>query len=131
MDRHVRILAILSRVWGGLALVMGVSLLCLAGGALALLRQPSNVVGALAGIAAGSFLVVGLAALVWGGASLWCGSLLERYAPRGRLLGLALGLLNLVVLPFGTALGAYGLWVLLTHEGRRLFERGAPDGAAS
>jgi hypothetical protein len=121
VERHVRILAILSRLWGGLALVMGTSLLCLAGGAVALLRQPSNVVGAFAGLAAGSFLVVGLAAIVWGGASLWCGRLLTRHAPLGRMLGLALGLLNLLVLPFGTALGAYGLWVLLTHEGRALF----------
>ncbi len=121
MERHIRILAILSRIWGGLALIMGVSLLCLAGGAAALLRQPSNVVGALAGLAAGSFLIVGLIALAWGGASLWCGALLADRSPLGRGLGLALGLLNLLVLPFGTALGAYGLWVLLTHDGRRLF----------
>ena len=121
MERHIRILAILSRIWGGLALIMGVSLLCLAGGAAALLHQPSNVVGALAGLAAGSFLIVGLIALAWGGASLWCGALLADRSPLGRGLGLALGLLNLLVLPFGTALGAYGLWVLLTHDGRRLF----------
>ena len=24
--------------------------------------------------------------------------------------------------PFGTALGAYAMWVLLKHEGHRLFE---------
>jgi hypothetical protein len=35
---------------------------------------------------------------------------------------LALALVNLLVLPFGTALGAYALWILLTDEGRRLFE---------
>ena len=35
-------------------------------------------------------------------------------------LGLAVG--NLVLLPFGTALGAYACWVLLKDEGRRLFE---------
>ena len=29
---------------------------------------------------------------------------------------------DLVVLPFGTALGVYALWTLLTNEGRRLFE---------
>ena len=108
MDRHVRILSVLSRLWGGLALVMGVSLLCLAGGAAALLQQPqpSGVVGMAAGLAAGSFLIVGLMVLAWGGASLWCGALLRRHAPLGRYLGLGLGLLNLLVLPFGTALGA-------------------------
>ena len=123
MDRHVRILSVLSRLWGGLALVMGVSLLCLAGGAAVLLQQPqpSGVVGIAAGLAAGSFLIVGLMVLAWGGASLWCGALLRRHAPLGRYLGLGLGLLNLLVLPFGTALGAYALWVLLTPTGRSLF----------
>jgi hypothetical protein len=35
---------------------------------------------------------------------------------------LALALVDLVVLPFGTALGVYALWVLLTNEGRHMFE---------
>ena len=128
MDRHVRILSVLSQLWGGLALVMGVSLLCLAGGAAALLLQPqpSGVMGVAAGIAAGSFLTVGLMALAWGGASFWCGTLLRRHAPMGRFLGLGLGLLNLLVLPFGTVLGAYALWVLLTPNGRNLFHAHAP-----
>lgn len=129
MERHVRILAVLSRLWGGLALVMGASLLSLALGAAALLRQPSNVVGTLAGVAAGSFLIVGLVAVVWGVASLWCGQLLLARSQFGRVLGLALGLVNLLVLPFGTALGAYGLWVLLTHEGRALFHAHPPAAA--
>ena len=39
-----------------------------------------------------------------------------------RVLSLALAIVNLLVLPFGTAFGAYALWVLLRDEGRRLFE---------
>ena len=35
---------------------------------------------------------------------------------------LALAVPNLPVLPFGTALGVYALWILLTNEARRLFE---------
>ena len=31
-------------------------------------------------------------------------------------------LVDLIVLPFGTGLGVYALWALLTNEGRRLFE---------
>ena len=41
------------------------------------------------------------------------------------LLLLALALTNLLVLPFGTALGIYAVWVLLTNEGRHLFETGS------
>jgi hypothetical protein len=38
------------------------------------------------------------------------------------MLMLALAIGNLLVLPFGTALGAYALWVLLRHDAYRLFE---------
>ena len=48
--------------------------------------------------------------------------LLRGAAPLGRVLSLALAVVNLLVLPFGTALGVYALWVLLTNDGRRLFE---------
>ena len=37
-------------------------------------------------------------------------------------LSLALALVNLLVLPFGTAFGVYALWVLLRDAGRRMFE---------
>ena len=37
--------------------------------------------------------------------------------PLGRILSLALAVVNLLVLPFGTALGVYALWVLLTNDG--------------
>jgi hypothetical protein len=33
-----------------------------------------------------------------------------------------LAVVNLLVLPFGTAFGVYALWVLLRDDGRRLFE---------
>jgi hypothetical protein len=47
--------------------------------------------------------------------------MMRRHRPAGRVLMLALGVINLLVLPFGTALGVYALWVLLTHDGRQLF----------
>ena len=47
---------------------------------------------------------------------------IEAVRPGGRVLMLALAVVNLLVLPFGTALGVYALWVLLNNEGRRLFE---------
>ena len=123
MERHVRILALLSRLWGALAVLLGVSMLLLAAGATALLMVPQGgAVGLAAGLTAAVFAVTGFFALAWGGASLWSGILLARRAPLGRVLALALGVVNLLVLPFGTALGVYALWVLLTNDGRRLFE---------
>ena len=40
----------------------------------------------------------------------------------GRYLVLVLGAMNLVNLPFGTALGIYTFWVLLQNEAAKLFE---------
>jgi len=34
-----------------------------------------------------------------------------------------LSILDLVNIPFGTALGVYGLWVLFNTEGAQLFEQ--------
>jgi hypothetical protein len=65
---------------------------------------------------------MGVFALLWGGAHAIAATLLGRHRPAGRALMLGLGIVNLLVLPFGTALGIYTLWVLLTNDGRRVFE---------
>ena len=104
-------------------MLVGVSLLLLSAGALAILFGPDGeVVGFAAGVTATAFAVLGAVALVWGGVHVGASVLLRRRQPAGRVLTLALALVNLLVLPFGTALGAYALWILLTDEGRRLFE---------
>jgi len=126
VDRHVRLLGILAALWGGLAMLVGVSMLLLAAGALVMLAGPdAEVVGFAAGLTATAFAVIGTFMLVWGGAHVWTASLLRRRLPSGRVLMLGLAVANLLVLPFGTALGAYALWVLLANEGRRLFEAAA------
>jgi hypothetical protein len=123
VEGHVTLLALLTRLWGALSLLVGISLLLLAAGALAELGNPAASSLALAaGVAAITFLLLALCALAWGGAHLWAAALMERRQSRGRMAMLALGVCNLVLLPFGTALGAYALWVLLSPASRRLFE---------
>jgi hypothetical protein len=123
VERHVGILAILCTLWGALAMLVGVSLLLLSAGALAILFGPDgSSVGFAAGVTATAFAVIGAVALIWGAAHVGVSVLLRRRQPAGRVLALGLGVVNLLVLPFGTALGAYALWILLTDEGRRLFE---------
>lgn len=123
MDRHVRLLAILTSLWGALATLVGVAMLLLAGGAYALSAGPqSETVTLAAGLATVIYVSIGVFLLAWGVAHMWAAALLKRRAPSGRLLTLGLGVVNLLVFPFGTALGGYALWILLTHEGRRLFE---------
>ena len=123
MDRHVRLLAILTSLWGALATLVGVAMLLLAAGAYALSAGPqSETVALAAGLATAIYVSIGVFLLAWGVAHMWAAALLKRRAPSGRLLTLGLGVVNLLVFPFGTALGGYALWTLLTHEGRRLFE---------
>lgn len=104
-------------------MLMGVSMLLLAAGALAELLAPvANRVDLAASLTAAVFASIGIFALMWGGAHVWAAVLLKRRLASGRVLSLALALVNLLVLPFGTAFGAYALWVLLRDDGRRLFE---------
>src|SRR5262245_9866544 len=112
-------------LWGALAILLGVSMLLLAGGALAMIAGPDgDSVGFAAGITAAAFALWAAFCLLWGGAHLWAAMLLKRRRPIGRIVTLGLAVPNLLVLPFGTALGAYALWILLTNEARRLFEPG-------
>ena len=123
MERHVNLLGILASLWGALAMLVGLSMLLLAAGALAELYDPlGTAVEFAAGLTAGVFAFIGIFALLWGAAHTWAAVLLKRRRPFGRILSLALALVNLLVLPFGTAFGVYALWVLLTNDGRRLFE---------
>jgi len=51
----------------------------------------------------------------------WAGRALRRLQPQGRTAVLWLAVVNLFVLPFGTALGIYAFWVLLHDETRAQF----------
>jgi hypothetical protein len=69
--------------------------------------------------------MIGLLGIGWGALHAASGRALRRHRPWSRAATLTLAMLNLVFLPFGTALGAYSLWVLLHDDVRRVFA-GAP-----
>ena len=120
MRPHLHLLGILQRVWGTIGLLLGVSMLLLATGAVAIGVSP-GADRVAAGLTAGAFAIFALALLAGGGANAWAGHMLRRNQPRGRLAVLWLGALNLFVLPFGTALGIYAFWVLLHNQTRAVF----------
>lgn len=123
MSRHVRLLAALYLGWAAFSLLVGLSTLFLAFGALALaLTSPVESGEVAAGLTAATFALVGLMAIGWAGIHAMEGVGLRRGVHWSRTLGLALGAVNLILLPFGTALGVYALWVLLSAETRRLLE---------
>jgi hypothetical protein len=123
VQRHINLLGILWSLWGALSALVGTSLLLLALGALAWVLGPDRETSVFgAGLFAAIFALIGGFAVLWGGAHVWAGMLVRRRMPFGRMLSLGLGIANLLILPFGTALGIYALWVMLTAEGRKLFE---------
>ncbi|HET7695719.1 MAG TPA: hypothetical protein VFK57_08440 [Vicinamibacterales bacterium] len=68
---------------------------------------------------AGTALVVFLLAISLPG--LITGIGLLKYQPWARIAGIVIAAINLINIPFGTALGIYGLWVLLNKETEPLF----------
>jgi len=58
----------------------------------------------------------------WKRISVVVGVPLRRHKPWSRLGALMLGSVDLLLLPFGTALGVYAIWVLLSEQGKSLFE---------
>jgi hypothetical protein len=124
VKRHADLLAILYLAWGGIFALVGLAGLALAAGALAIARDRGPVAGSemAAGITAVTLGSLAVLALFWGLLHLWIGALLRRYRPWARLMALVLAVINVVLFPFGSALGVYAGWVLLKDEGRRLFE---------
>jgi hypothetical protein len=128
VKRHADFLGLLYLAWGAIFALVGLAGLALAGGALAIARGggPVSVSSEFAaGLTALTLGLIALLALLFGALHLWIGAALRRYRSWARLLALALAVINLVLFPFGTALGAYACWVLLTDEGRGLYVR--PD----
>ncbi|MEP6914612.1 MAG: hypothetical protein ABJC89_03165 [Acidobacteriota bacterium] len=120
MRPHLHLLGILQLVWGAIGLLLGVSILLLAVGAIAIgITSADDRLAA--GVTAGAFVIFAAALLAAGGGNLWAGRALRRRQPQGRLAVLWLAALNFFALPFGTALGIYAFWVLLHNETRAVF----------
>jgi hypothetical protein len=123
MTSQVDFLGVLFIVWGLLTALIGVSTLALGVGAFALLASPNRGGDGqiAAGLTAAIFTTLAIIALIWGAAHVVVGVPLRRHKSWSRIAALALGSVDLLLLPYGTALGAYALWILLREEGKQLF----------
>mgnify|MGYP001109710917 CR=1 FL=1 len=120
MANHVKILAYLHIAFGAILIFLGLLALLLFGGiaGIAGLSDDVIVVPVLRGIGGVVFLVMLLLGLpeiiaAWG---------LLNFRPWARVLTIILSAIHLMNVPLGTALGIYGLWVLLSRDGQQLFE---------
>jgi hypothetical protein len=119
---QIDFLGALFLIWGALTALIGVSTLALAVGAVALITSPNRHGGHVAaGVTAAAFFTVGVIAVLWGAAHIAVGLPLRKRRHWSRLAALMLGAVDLALLPYGTALGAYSLWVLLREDAKKLF----------
>jgi hypothetical protein len=119
----VDFLGILFIVWGLLTTLVGVSTLALGVAALALLASANRGGGGevAAGLTAAAFTALAFIAIGWGAAHVIVGVPLRRRQPWTRLVAMMLGAADLLLVPYGTALGAYAIWLLLNEESKKLF----------
>jgi len=121
MDTHVKVLAWLYIIFGVLGSLFGLGLMALLGfiGVAGAASDPDAwmalpILG-LTGAALGIFmLILSLPGVI-------AGLGLLKFHPWARILTIVLSALNLMNIPFGTILGIYGLWVMLSDDGSRLF----------
>ena len=123
MASQVDFLGILFIVWGLLTTLVGISTLALGVGAFALITSAGRGGGGqmAAGITAVAFTTLAVIAILWGVAHVLVGVPLRQKKSWARLIALMLGSVDLLLLPYGTALGIYTLWVLLNEKGKALF----------
>ncbi len=121
MASHVDLVGVLFVIWGLLTTLIGVSTLLLGVGAVALIAAATRTGQFAASVTAAIFTTLACMAIAWGLSHVGVGMGLRRRRHASRVLALTLGAVDLVLLPYGTALGCYTLWVLLSEDAKHLF----------
>jgi hypothetical protein len=121
---HVNLAASLFVVWGALTILIGVSTLALGLAAASLVSAAAEAGRSqfAAGLTAAAFTVLALLAVIWGAAHVAVGVQMRRRRHWSRHGAMVFATIDLLLLPYGTALGIYALWVLFREDSRRLFD---------
>ncbi len=109
MATHVKVLGILAIMWGSALVAIGLFVGLLAGR-----FAPELATRSAGAVAYGVLLALGAPAVVAGVGLLY-------HRPWARILAIVVLAISLLKFPYGTLLGIYGLWVLLSKEGENLF----------
>jgi len=128
MRAHTDALAWLHGIWGLMGVLAGLSLWVFAIGTDSALLDLGSIGGA-EHAAVWAFVASGAVLALLGGVMMLVGRSLGRRQGAGRVAAIALAVPNLVIVPFGTALGIYTFWVLMNDDARRSFGgplRGSP-----
>jgi hypothetical protein len=123
VQTHVKVLGVLYLAIGGCMLLGALFLAMTMGGVAGIVGASADpedaaiavpILGIAATALAGFFGIFSLPSLITGYGLL-------NFKPWARIVGIVLSAISLIMIPFGTIVGAYGLWVLLSKETERLF----------
>ena len=128
MDTHVKVLGALQIAFGAIGLLFAVLLVFVFGGAAGSVGASGHPDAAVAMPIIGltGMALVGFLALT-SLPSVIVGIGLVRLRPWARIAGIVISIISLVMIPFGTIVGVYGLWVLLSTDTERLFTAAQPN----
>ncbi len=122
MRRHVELVGLLYFVWGSLFALLGIAFLALAFGTAAIATSAGPDRRFAAGMTAAVFGGLAALSLIWAFLHIWDAVAVRHGRHLARAIGMGLAIVNLVLLPVGTAIGIYSLWVLTQEETRPLFD---------
>jgi hypothetical protein len=123
VQTHVKVLGVLYLAVGGCMLLGALFLAMTMGGVAGIVGASADpedaaiavpILGIAGTALAGFFGIFSLPSLITGYGLL-------NFKPWARIVGIVLSAISLIMIPFGTIVGAYGLWVLLSKETERLF----------
>jgi hypothetical protein len=121
VDQHVKIVAVLNIVMGILGVLIALGVLLLFGGLAGVAgteeADPSGpvVLGLVGGLVFVTIAIFSVPCII-------AGYGLLHFRPWAHTLTIVMSILNLLSVPFGTALGIYSLWVLMNKETKPLFK---------
>ena len=122
MDTHVKVLGALQIALGAFGLFAALLLIFVFGSAAGIVGASDDPQAAIAvpiiGIT-GVALVAFLLATSLPGVIIGIGLLRRR--PGARVAGIVISIIALMMIPFGTVVGVYGLWVLFSKDTEQLF----------
>ena len=128
MDTHVKVLGSLQIALGALGLFAALILVFVFGGVTSAVGASGDPDAQIAlpiiGITGMALITCLIAVSV---PSVIIGIGLIRLRPWARVAGMVISILSLMMIPFGTIIGVYGLWVLFSKETERLFTTASPS----
>lgn len=124
MQTHVKVLGVLFLISAGFLAFFAVAIplgLGLVGALMGNSGDPDAATGmAVMGlVGTGLAIFLSVLAIVWG----LCGYGILKHKPWARIFAIVLCAMSLIKIPFGTALGIYGLWIMFNKETEAIFTK--------